>query len=88
MNTQNMWFQQDGASSHTAKEKMYISDLQTIVDPQENIIYEIGEIKSQFYQNVIENLCKRIGACYAAAGGHLHDIIFIVNPDYMYYHCK
>lgn len=118
MDTQNMWFQQDGATSHTTKEtiallrerfgdrlisrnanitwpsrscdltpldfffwaylkeKVYINDPQTITDLKDNIIHEIGEIKSQLCQKVIENFCKRMYACRVAAGGHLQDIIF------------
>ncbi|GFY40088.1 hypothetical protein TNIN_423411 [Trichonephila inaurata madagascariensis] len=62
----NLWFQQDGATAHSAR---------TIRQLKQNIQDEILSLQQETY-GVMENMLKRANLCIEKNGGHLSDVIF------------
>ncbi|GFS51558.1 putative DD41D transposase [Trichonephila inaurata madagascariensis] len=90
MGLNSMWFQQDGATSHTAH--VAIDLLKNKFDepvisrngpvdwpPQEleaNIEREIAAVSAEMCGRVMENWVQRIDRCKRARGGHMSEVEF------------
>ncbi|VVC24953.1 Hypothetical protein CINCED_3A011043 [Cinara cedri] len=85
----DIWFQQDGATCHTAletlallreqfgyvKSKVYITKPTTIDEFEANIKHVIGQIPVEMLGRVIENWNFRMDRVRCSYGQHLKDII-------------
>ena len=73
-NIGNIWFQQDGATCHTAeatldvkvKDKCYAVKPETIEVLKVNIREAIGKIQLHTIENVLKNWNDRVGHCMAS----------------------
>ncbi|GFT48649.1 hypothetical protein TNCV_2326501 [Trichonephila clavipes] len=88
---QELWFQQDGATCHTAratidllkdtfgyvKSLVYADKPQTLDHLEDNIRRVIADIRPQMLENVIENWASRLDYIRASCGSrHMPEIIF------------
>ncbi|CAK9813815.1 hypothetical protein ANTPLA_LOCUS7992 [Anthophora plagiata] len=86
MNVDDMWFQQDGATCHIAREtihllhdflfKVYANKPTTSHASKEEIERCINEIQSHLCKTLMENFDKRVRMCQQSRGGHLPDMLF------------
>ncbi|GFV32341.1 DUF4817 domain-containing protein [Trichonephila clavipes] len=87
---QELWFQQDGATCHTArachnrfierhgyvKSLVYADKSQTLDHLEDNIRRVISDIRPQMLEKVIENWTSRLDYIRASRGSHMPEIIF------------
>ncbi|GFY26868.1 hypothetical protein TNCV_930091 [Trichonephila clavipes] len=85
---QELCFQQDGATSHTAratidlfkdtyvKSLVYADKPQTLDPLEDNICRVIADIRSQMLEKVIENWTSRLDYIRASRGSPMLEIIF------------
>ncbi|GFV76182.1 uncharacterized protein TNCV_4672711 [Trichonephila clavipes] len=88
---QEMWFQQDGATCHTARATIdllkdtfglcklplvYADKPQTLDHLKDNIRRVIADIRPQMLEKVIENWTSRLDYIQASRGSHIPVIIF------------
>ncbi|GFV87775.1 putative DD41D transposase [Trichonephila clavipes] len=86
---QELWFQQDGATCHTAratidllKDVCYVRSLvyadkpQTLDHLEDNIRRVIADIRPQMLEKVIENWMSRLDYIRGSRGSHMPEIIF------------
>ncbi|GFU49952.1 hypothetical protein TNCV_2362451 [Trichonephila clavipes] len=87
---QELWFQQDGATCHTAratidllkdtlgyvKPLVYADKPQTLDHLEDNIRRVIADIRPQMLEKVIENWTSRLDYIRASRGSHIPEIIF------------
>ncbi|GFX00481.1 putative transposable element [Trichonephila clavipes] len=87
---QELWFQQDGATCHTARATIdllkdtfgYVKSLifadkpQTLDHLEDNIRRVIGDIRPQMLEKVIENWTSRLDYIRASRGSPMPEIIF------------
>ncbi|GFW91640.1 uncharacterized protein TNCV_4500591 [Trichonephila clavipes] len=78
---QELWFQQDGATRHTARAtidllKDTFDKPQTLDHLEDNIRRVIADIRPQMLEKVIENWTSRLDYIRASRGSHMPEIIF------------
>ncbi|GFV45290.1 hypothetical protein TNCV_1101141 [Trichonephila clavipes] len=78
---QELWFQQDGATCHTARAtidllKDTFDKTQTLDHLEENIRRVIADIRPQMLEKVIENWTSRLDYIRARRGSPMPEIIF------------
>ncbi|GFX78753.1 hypothetical protein TNCV_1918861 [Trichonephila clavipes] len=75
---QELWFQQDGATCHTARATIdLLKDTpQTFDHLEDNIRRVIADIRPQMLEKVIENWPSRLDYIRASRGSHMPEIIF------------
>ncbi|GFW25602.1 transposable element Tc3 transposase [Trichonephila clavipes] len=79
---QELWFQQDGATCHTARvtidllSLVYVDKPQTLDHLEDNIRRVIADIRPQMLEKVIENWTSRLDYIRASRGSHMPEIIF------------
>ncbi|GFT25488.1 transposable element Tc3 transposase [Trichonephila clavipes] len=85
---QELWFQQDGATCHTAratidllkytyvKSLVYADKPQTLDHLEDHIRRVIADIRQQMLENVIENWTSRLDYIRASHGSPMPEIIF------------
>ncbi|GFU95332.1 putative DD41D transposase [Trichonephila clavipes] len=81
---QELWFQQDGATCHTARvtidllkdSLVYADKPQTLDHLEDNIRRVIADIRPQMLEKVIENWTSRLDYIRASRGSHMPEIIF------------
>ncbi|GFV95988.1 hypothetical protein TNCV_2096561 [Trichonephila clavipes] len=77
---QELWFQQDGATCHTARATIdLLKDTpQTLDHLEDNIRRVIVDIQPQMLEKVIENWMSRLDYIRASCGSRMQEIIFKV----------
>ncbi|GFX01609.1 hypothetical protein TNCV_3971091 [Trichonephila clavipes] len=92
---QELWFQQDGATCHTAratidllkdtfgyvKSLVYADKPQTFDHLEDNIRRVIADIRPQMLEKVIENWTSRLDYIRASRGSHMPEIIFKMTRE-------
>ncbi|GFX58093.1 hypothetical protein TNCV_4048511 [Trichonephila clavipes] len=75
---QEMWFQQDGATCHTARATIALwkDTPQTLDHLEDNIRRVIADIRLQMWEKVIENWTSRLDYIRASRGSRMPEIIF------------
>ncbi|GFU52448.1 hypothetical protein TNCV_2546071 [Trichonephila clavipes] len=78
---QEQWFQQDGATCHTARAtidllKDTFDKPQTLDHLEDNILRFIADIRPQMLEKVIENWTSRLDYIRASRGSPMPEIIF------------
>ncbi|GFU13694.1 transposase [Trichonephila clavipes] len=82
---QELWFQQDGATCHTAPchnrfierhSLIYADKPQTLDHLEDNIRHVIADIRPQMLEKVIENWTSRLDSIRASRGSPMPEIIF------------
>ncbi|GFU80385.1 hypothetical protein TNCV_3521571 [Trichonephila clavipes] len=84
---QELWFQQDGATCHTARATIdllkktrlslvYADKPQTLDHLEDNIRRVIADIRPQMLEKVIENWTSRLDYIRASRGSPMPEIIF------------
>ncbi|GFW88033.1 hypothetical protein TNCV_217051 [Trichonephila clavipes] len=81
---QELWFQQDGATCHTARANrfierhslVYADTPQTLDHLEDNIRRVIADIRPQMLEKVIENWTSRLDYIRASRGSPMPEIIF------------
>ncbi|GFU56577.1 integrase catalytic domain-containing protein [Trichonephila clavipes] len=86
---QELWFQQDGATCHTARATIdqfierhslvYADKPQTLDHLEDNIRRVIADIQPQMLKKVIENWTSRSDYIRASRGSHMPEIIFKIE---------
>ncbi|GFX03509.1 putative transposable element [Trichonephila clavipes] len=87
---QELWFQQDGATCHTARATIdllktrlslvYADNPQTLDNLEDNIRRVIADIRPQMLEKVIENWTYRLDYIRASRGSPMPEIIFKIVP--------
>ncbi|GFX79470.1 putative transposable element [Trichonephila clavipes] len=85
-NVQELWFQQDGATCHTARvtidllkdtlSLVYADKTQTLDHLEDNIRSVVADIRPQMLEKVIENWTSRLDYIRASRGSPMPEIIF------------
>ncbi|GFW38349.1 putative DD41D transposase [Trichonephila clavipes] len=84
---QELWFQQDGATCHTARATIdllkdtfeslvYVDKPQTLDHLEDNIRRVIADLRLQMLEKVIENWTSRLDYIRASRGSPMPEIIF------------
>ncbi|GFS83365.1 putative transposable element [Trichonephila clavipes] len=86
---QELWFQQDGATCHTARATIdllktrlslvYADKPQTLDHLEDNIRRVIADIRPQMLEKVIENWTSRLDYIRASRGSPMPEIIFKIR---------
>ncbi|GFW83549.1 putative DD41D transposase [Trichonephila clavipes] len=82
---QELWFQQDGATCHTARATIdLLKDTpQTLDHLEDNIRRVIADIRPQMLEKVIENWTSRLDYIRASRGSPMPEIIFKIVQEEM-----